>query len=144
VQFAEEVQEPAPLLDPEPLLLELPELLLPQRFGNVVQNEPPLDPEADPPLLELADPDDELPVPEQTPAWHAPPVVVQSEHRLPAVPHALSSCPDWQVPVLSQQPVAQFWAVHDAPAPLLLAAPLPLPPLLVEPVATGDPSSAVP
>ena len=48
--------------------------------------------------------------------------------------------------MLSQQPVAQFWVVHDVPAPLLLVEPLPLPPLLpVEPPDwTVDPSSAVP
>lgn len=54
----------------------------------------------------------------QAPLTQVPPVAVQSVHEPPPVPHAVSAI--WQVPVLSQHPVAQLFASQVVP-PLLLA-----------------------
>jgi hypothetical protein len=52
------------------------------------------------------------------------PPCVQSLHVPPAVPHAVSDI--WQVPVLSQHPVAQLVASHVVPPLLLVLVPLEL------------------
>jgi hypothetical protein len=97
-------------------------------------------------LLLLEAPDDDEAAPEQMLPWQVPPVVVQSEQKAPALPHALSTLPVWQVPVLSQQPAAQLWGVQVpvvAPVPLSLPLdPLAMPPLEPPPLEDdAEPSS---
>jgi hypothetical protein len=65
---------------------------------------------------------------------HVPPAWVQSVHIPPAVPQALFT-PVWQMPLLSQQPMAQD-AAHALVDPPLLVLPLllvALPPLVPDP-----------
>jgi hypothetical protein len=146
LQSADDAQVLPPLLDPDPPLLLEPLELPPQAPGCVAQYPPLLEPELEPaPLLLLPAPDDEA-APAQTLPWQAPPVVVQSEQRAPALPHALSTLPVWQVPVASQHPAAQLWGVQVpvvAPLPLSLPLdPLAMPPLEPPPLEDdAEPSS---
>jgi hypothetical protein len=91
--------------------------------------QPPPDPEPPPP----DDPPDELPeaLPdepwgcEHAPAWQVAPNVAQFWHAPPPAPHAVSTMPPAQAPVLSQHPG------HEGPqAPPPSSPPLALPPLL--------------
>jgi hypothetical protein len=66
---------------------------------------------------------------EHCPLWHVPPLVVQSWHAAPPVPHCLSVGDCTHVPLL-QQPSGQLDALH-APLPELLV--LQAPPLQVSP-----------
>jgi hypothetical protein len=62
---------------------------------------------------------------EHTPAWQVAPNMLQSWHALPPAPHAVSTMPTAQAPVLSQHPA------HDGPhAPPPSSPPLALPLLL--------------
>jgi hypothetical protein len=76
---------------------------------------------------EELEPPDPLPPPEtHEPPLQTWPTVVQSAHGPAPVPHAVSSVPDWQVPLGSQHPL--HVEAHAAPPPSALdASPPPSP-----------------
>jgi hypothetical protein len=91
---------------------------------SIVSWERKFDSAFDPPdeLDDPGDPEDAGGLPEHDPDWHIPPVAVQSTHACAPLPHALSSAPLWQLPDVSQQPLAHV-VVHDPPLPPSSEAP---------------------